>query len=193
MVTTLTEAYATGRMAQLPRVIGGRYGLSSKEFTPGMVKPVYDELLAAIEAIGARKDGVIRHHLPRRDGTARDSVMYSILASEWRDVKRHLELRLHRLHQARMPVSGVEHRDAAGEVDEAPALDVPDLGVVGALHEDLVALAQPGGQRGAAARHQGGIVQVRFAVHRVTPGIRFECRRTVGRGTGRYHVQIMVL
>jgi N-acetyltransferase len=51
----------------------------------------------AIEAIGAKKDGVIRHHQARRDGSVRDSVMYSILASEWRDVKRHLELRLHRL------------------------------------------------------------------------------------------------
>ena len=50
----------------------------------------------AIEALGARKDGVIRHHAARRDGTVRDSVMYSILATEWRDVKRHLELRLAR-------------------------------------------------------------------------------------------------
>ncbi|MEO6725303.1 MAG: GNAT family protein, partial [Blastocatellia bacterium] len=48
----------------------------------------------AIEALGAKKDGVIRHHLARRDGTVRDSVMYSILANEWPDVKRHLELRL---------------------------------------------------------------------------------------------------
>jgi RimJ/RimL family protein N-acetyltransferase len=53
----------------------------------------------AIEAIGAKKDGVIRHHQARRDGTVRDSVMYSILASEWRDVKRHLELRLARLRE----------------------------------------------------------------------------------------------
>ncbi len=51
----------------------------------------------AIEAIGAKKDGVIRHHQARRDGTVRDSVMYSILAAEWSDVKRHLELRLARL------------------------------------------------------------------------------------------------
>jgi len=51
---------------------------------------------AAIEALGARKDGVLRHHAARRDGTVRDSVMYSILAAEWRDVKRHLELRLAR-------------------------------------------------------------------------------------------------
>jgi RimJ/RimL family protein N-acetyltransferase len=50
----------------------------------------------AIEALGARKDGVIRHHQARRDGTVRDSVMYSILASEWPDVERHLELRLSR-------------------------------------------------------------------------------------------------
>lgn len=52
----------------------------------------------AIEALGAKQDGVIRHHAARRDGTVRDSVMYSILASEWPDVRRHLELRLHR-HQ----------------------------------------------------------------------------------------------
>ena len=50
----------------------------------------------AIESLGAKKDGVLRHHAPRRDGTVRDTVMYSILASEWRDVKRHLEGRLAR-------------------------------------------------------------------------------------------------
>ena len=50
----------------------------------------------AIEALGAKKDGVLRHHQARRDGTVRDSVMYSIVAAEWRDVKRHLELRLQR-------------------------------------------------------------------------------------------------
>jgi N-acetyltransferase len=48
----------------------------------------------AIEALGAKKDGVIRHHWPRRDGTVRDTVMYSVLASEWADVKKHLTLRL---------------------------------------------------------------------------------------------------
>jgi len=47
----------------------------------------------AIEALGAKKDGVIRHHWPRRDGTVRDSVLYSVLAAEWPDVKRHLETR----------------------------------------------------------------------------------------------------
>ena len=50
----------------------------------------------AIEALGAKKDGVIRRHQPRRDGSVRDTVMYSILAEEWPDVRRHLELRLAR-------------------------------------------------------------------------------------------------
>ncbi len=48
----------------------------------------------AIEALGAKKDGVIRHHQPRRDGSIRDTVIYSILAAEWPDIRRHLELRL---------------------------------------------------------------------------------------------------
>jgi len=50
----------------------------------------------AIEALGAKKDGVLRHHWPRRDGTIRDTVMYSIVLAEWPDVKRHLERRLTR-------------------------------------------------------------------------------------------------
>jgi N-acetyltransferase len=48
----------------------------------------------AIAALGAKLDGVIRHHWPRRDGTVRDSHLYSILAHEWPDVKRHLQRRL---------------------------------------------------------------------------------------------------
>jgi N-acetyltransferase len=50
----------------------------------------------AIEALGAKKDGVIRHHAMRRDGTVRDTVIYSVLAAEWPDVRRHLDLRLAR-------------------------------------------------------------------------------------------------
>ena len=50
----------------------------------------------AIAALGAKLDGVLRHHQARRDGTVRDSVMFSVLKSEWRDVRRHLELRLAR-------------------------------------------------------------------------------------------------
>ena len=50
----------------------------------------------AIEALGAKRDGVLRHFGARRDGSPRDTVMYSILAHEWPDVRRHLELRLKR-------------------------------------------------------------------------------------------------
>jgi RimJ/RimL family protein N-acetyltransferase len=50
----------------------------------------------AIEGLGAKKDGVIRHFGIRRDGSARDTVMYSILAAEWPDVRRNLEFRLAR-------------------------------------------------------------------------------------------------
>ena len=44
----------------------------------------------AIERLGAKKDGVIRHHALRRDGTVRDTVMYSVTAGEWPEVKAHL-------------------------------------------------------------------------------------------------------
>ena len=45
-VAALTESFADGERAVMPRVVGGRYGLSSKEFTPGMVVGVFDELAA---------------------------------------------------------------------------------------------------------------------------------------------------
>jgi RimJ/RimL family protein N-acetyltransferase len=53
----------------------------------------------AIEALGAKRDGVIRHHQLRRDGSVRDTVMYSILATEWPDVRKGLEGRLLRHSQ----------------------------------------------------------------------------------------------
>ena len=45
----------------------------------------------AIERLGAKKDGVLRHHQPRKDGTVRDTVMYSIRAGEWAEIKAHLQ------------------------------------------------------------------------------------------------------
>ena len=50
----------------------------------------------AIERLGARRDGVIRHHHPRRDGTVRDTVMYSLTVGEWPEVKAHLQWQLKR-------------------------------------------------------------------------------------------------
>jgi RimJ/RimL family protein N-acetyltransferase len=51
---------------------------------------------AAIERLGARRDGILRHHALRRDGSVRDTYMYSILKSEWPDVKANLERKLRR-------------------------------------------------------------------------------------------------
>ena len=45
---------------------------------------------AAIERLGARKDGVLRGHALRRDGTIRDTVMYSLRSGEWPEVKAQL-------------------------------------------------------------------------------------------------------
>ncbi|MFZ9387677.1 MAG: pyruvate:ferredoxin (flavodoxin) oxidoreductase [Chitinophagaceae bacterium] len=44
VMATLVDALQQGKIQSLPRIIGGRYGLSSKEFTPAMVKAVFDEM-----------------------------------------------------------------------------------------------------------------------------------------------------
>ncbi len=54
----------------------------------------------AIERLGAKKDGVIRGHAIRRDGTIRDTVMYSVAAGEWPEVKAQL---LYLLDKPRQP------------------------------------------------------------------------------------------
>jgi RimJ/RimL family protein N-acetyltransferase len=51
---------------------------------------------AAIERLGAKKDGVIRHHMMRRDGTVRDTVMYSIVRGEWPEIRAQLRYLLER-------------------------------------------------------------------------------------------------
>lgn len=50
----------------------------------------------AIERLGAKKDGVLRGHAMRRDGTVRDTVMYSLSAGEWPEVKAQLNYLLAR-------------------------------------------------------------------------------------------------
>jgi RimJ/RimL family protein N-acetyltransferase len=51
---------------------------------------------AAIERLGAKKDGVMRHSTQRRDGTVRDTVLYSILRGEWPEIRAQLHYRLQR-------------------------------------------------------------------------------------------------
>jgi pyruvate-ferredoxin/flavodoxin oxidoreductase len=75
VVTALAQAAADGTRA-MPRVIGGRYGLASKEFTPGMVKAVFDELALASSkrqfTIGIHDD-VTRLSLPWDEGFRTDA------------------------------------------------------------------------------------------------------------------------
>lgn len=63
---------------------------------------------AAIERLGAKKDGVIRGHALRRDGTIRDTVMYSLRSGEWPEVKAQL---LHSLDKPRPSSRDLVHAD----------------------------------------------------------------------------------
>jgi N-acetyltransferase len=51
----------------------------------------------AISRLGAKQDGVLRHHQVGADGTLRDTVVFSIIAPEWPTVRRHLLYKLDRL------------------------------------------------------------------------------------------------
>jgi N-acetyltransferase len=55
-----------------------------------------DKSQTAVEALGARKDGVIRRFEVRADGSPRDTHFYSIIAEEWPEVRRRLDERLRR-------------------------------------------------------------------------------------------------
>lgn len=48
----------------------------------------------AIARLGAHRDGVMRHHMRHKDGSLRDTVVYSILAAEWPGIRARLEARL---------------------------------------------------------------------------------------------------
>jgi RimJ/RimL family protein N-acetyltransferase len=51
---------------------------------------------AAIARLGAKQDGVLRNHMRMEDGSLRDTVVFSIIASEWPTVRRHLQHKLNR-------------------------------------------------------------------------------------------------
>lgn len=53
----------------------------------------------AIERLGAKYDGVLRNHQIATDGTIRDTVVYSIIESEWKSCKRSLIFRIEELHK----------------------------------------------------------------------------------------------
>ncbi len=56
VVAVLSQAFANGKIANMPKILGGRYGLSSKEFTPGMVKAVFDNQTINSFSVGIEDD-----------------------------------------------------------------------------------------------------------------------------------------
>jgi pyruvate-ferredoxin/flavodoxin oxidoreductase len=83
VLAALVEGLQKGKLSSIPNVIGGRYGLSSKEFTPAMVKGVYDEMLKS-------KDLQNKNHftIGIKDDVTHTSLdydeNYSLDESEWR-------------------------------------------------------------------------------------------------------------
>lgn len=80
VLATLVEALQQGKLQQLPNLVGGRYGLSSKEFTPAMVKAVFDELKKERPLNGFTvgiNDDVTHLSLPY-------DPLYKLDESEWR-------------------------------------------------------------------------------------------------------------
>jgi pyruvate-ferredoxin/flavodoxin oxidoreductase len=86
VVTAFAEGYGQGTWDTIPRVVGGRYGLSSKEFTPGMAKAVFDALKNERPqnhfTIGINDD--VTHtslpweHLDLRDNTLTEAMFFAL-------------------------------------------------------------------------------------------------------------------
>ena len=86
VLSTLVEAFQQGKIKQLPNIVGGRYGLSSKEFTPAMVKAVFDELSAG--SGGKKKHPKNGFTIGINDDVTFTSLVYdptfTLDESEWR-------------------------------------------------------------------------------------------------------------
>jgi pyruvate-ferredoxin/flavodoxin oxidoreductase len=86
VMVTLLNALQTGKLKKLPNIVGGRYGLSSKEFTPAMVKAVFDELSAG--SSGKKDQPKNNFTIGINDDVTHTSLMYddsyTLDESEWR-------------------------------------------------------------------------------------------------------------
>jgi N-acetyltransferase len=81
----------------------------------------------AIERLGAARDGVIRHHALRRDGSVRDTVMYSMLAADWPTCKEKFEARLLQFQSAQLTkaaYSAPQVSPGVSEISEIPAAQI---------------------------------------------------------------------
>ena len=92
----------------------------------------------AVERLGAKRDGVLRHHAPIRDGKVRDTVMYSMLAAEWPEAKEKLETRLARNERADAAVPRKGNRVTLQAITSDTLLPILRL-TPGAIGERMVA------------------------------------------------------
>ena len=99
-----------------------------------------------VQALAHFHVGLVRHHLKAGVGVQ-------------------VQLRLYGGDHPSVQVAGVEHGDAAGKVDEAAALHIPELGVAGLLDEVVMGLAHAPGDGGVAAGEKGGVGEVAVLLH----------------------------
>lgn len=87
VLSAFVEGLQQGKLKKIPQVIGGRYGLSSKEFTPAMAKGVFDELKKAAQSTG---NALLKNHftIGINDDVTHTSLPYdpafSLDESQWR-------------------------------------------------------------------------------------------------------------
>lgn len=91
--TWLTPAYWRTAMNTNCKYLLLQYCFEVLHLNRVQIKTDYENIRAqkAIERIGAQKEGILRNHMIRKDGTTRDTVMYSVINEDWVEVKEQLE------------------------------------------------------------------------------------------------------
>lgn len=91
--TWLTPAYWRTAINTNCKYLLLRYSFEHLHLQRVQIKTDHENIRSqqAIERIGATKEGILRNHMIRKDGTTRHTVMYSITIEEWPQVKKHLE------------------------------------------------------------------------------------------------------
>ncbi|MFF5995024.1 GNAT family N-acetyltransferase [Lysinibacillus sp. KU-BSD001] len=94
--TWITPAYWRTAVNTNCKYVLLQYCFEKLQFNRVQIKTGHENIRSqrAIERIGATKEGVLRNHMIRKEGTIRHTVMYSITKEEWPHVKKHFEEKL---------------------------------------------------------------------------------------------------
>ena len=133
-------------------------GEGDHRLAPGGVARDLDRVLDRF-GTGGDEDGLLVE-ITRRDGVQPLGQVHVVLVRHdlVAGVGEAVELRLHRFHHSGVAMAGVDHRDAAREIDIAAAFDVPDFGILGAVGIDLRRHADAARDRLVLALGQGGVL-----------------------------------